>query len=69
MHMSKQKQESLYSSSFKQIQFIQRLARKKHKKSPTIAEIAAITGDSEEYILESMEYGQPNLANIQPYYH
>lgn len=68
MDTSKQKQESFYLS-FKQIQFIQRIARKKHKKSPTIAEIAAITGDSEEYILESMEFGQASLTDSQTYYH
>ncbi|MCM3761581.1 hypothetical protein M3212_12370 [Alkalihalobacillus oceani] len=68
MHISKQKQESFYLS-FKQIQFVQRIARKKHKKSPTIAEIAAITGDSEEYILESMEFGQASPPEIQTYYH
>jgi hypothetical protein len=37
---------------------------KAKSKSPTIAEISAIVGDSEEHILECIELGKPDSFNI-----
>ncbi|TWI57872.1 hypothetical protein [Halalkalibacter nanhaiisediminis] len=68
MQTSKQKQELHHTASMEHIKAIQRLAHIERRKSPTIAEIAAITGLTEEHILESMEFGQ--LSHFtQPYFH
>ena len=61
MKSSKQKHELLYFALFQHVKAIQRRARKEKRKSPTIAEIAASVGDSEEHILESMEFGQTSF--------
>lgn len=68
MQTSKQRQELHHSASMEHIKAIQRSAYKERRKSPTIAEIAAITGHTEEYILESMEFGQSSHFT-QPYLH
>lgn len=46
-----------YIDVFKQVNAIQELAKVEEKHSPSVAEMAAIIGDTEEHILESMEYG------------
>ncbi len=68
MHTSKQKPEFLYCASFQHIKAIQRSAREEQRKSPTIAEIATIVGDTEEHILESIEFGQSSYFT-QTYFH
>ncbi|WP_332691150.1 hypothetical protein [Halalkalibacter lacteus] len=64
MKTRKQNDQSNYSALFEHILLLENNARKEKRKSPTIAEISAITGDSEEHILECMELGKPNDFNI-----
>jgi DNA-directed RNA polymerase specialized sigma subunit len=63
MDAKKLKAPLSYSALYNQISLIQDQL-KKQKKSPTIAELSAIIGDTEEHILESMELGKPNSTLI-----
>ena len=64
MTKRKRKVDLNYSVSLKNIILLQHNHIKKQKKSPTIAEISAITGDTEEHILESMELGKSDPNNV-----
>ncbi|MFC0558143.1 hypothetical protein [Halalkalibacter alkalisediminis] len=64
MTKRKLKVASNYSALLESILLLQHSHVKEQKKSPTIAEISAITGDTEEHILESMELGRPEPYKI-----
>ncbi|ADC50910.1 sigmaB [Alkalihalophilus pseudofirmus OF4] len=47
-----------YADVFDRIVVLLHAYKKEHAKSPTIAQIASIIGDSEEMVLESIEFGR-----------
>ncbi|GAE30778.1 hypothetical protein [Halalkalibacter hemicellulosilyticus] len=53
--------QTSYNHLFQQVYQIQTHSASKQKKSPTIAELAAIVGDTEEHILECLEFGKDVL--------
>ncbi|MFC0473564.1 hypothetical protein ACFFHM_24415 [Halalkalibacter kiskunsagensis] len=60
MKHKKRKDYLHYSALFDHILLLENISRKEKGKSPTIAEVSAIVGDSEEHILECMELGRPD---------
>ncbi|WP_227935021.1 hypothetical protein [Alkalihalobacillus deserti] len=64
MTTKKLKVHSNYSALFENIILLQHNHVKQQKKSPTIAEISALTGDSEEHILECLELGRTDPTEV-----
>ncbi|BAB05190.1 hypothetical protein P4637_07820 [Halalkalibacterium halodurans] len=55
-----------YTNLFKKVILVNEWYKQKYIKTPTIAEIAMMVGDSEEKVLECLEFGNPMHANAFP---
>ncbi|GAE24809.1 hypothetical protein JCM9140_761 [Halalkalibacter wakoensis JCM 9140] len=59
MSINKGKNANYYTTLLDEVLLLVAILRKEKRKSPTIAELALLIGDSEERILECLEFGKP----------